>query len=142
MHSTTRTHQREHDRRHKLLEHMLEERGVEVQARLKALREALPEQIGGVKDTDDQSLADFIQGMELALLELNADAASRIQDSLRRLEAGTYGRCCDCDEPIATARLKALPFAERCRACQELAEAQAGAQAAVRLALHVAASQG
>ena len=140
MHPASRSHQ--HDRRHKLLERMLQERGIEVQSRLRALREALPEEIGGVKDADDQSLADFIQGMELALLELNADTASRIQESLRRLEAGTYGRCCDCDEPIATARLKALPFAERCRACQELAESQSGEETATRSALRLHEPQG
>ncbi len=139
MHPASRAHQ--HDRRHKLLERMLQERGIEVQSRLRALREALPEEIGGVKDADDQSLADFIQGMELALLELNADTASRIQESLRRLEAGTYGRCCDCDEPIATARLKALPFAERCRDCQEVAESQPGEEMAAHLALRLHESQ-
>ena len=42
--------------------------------------------------------------------------------AILRLEAGTYGRCQECDVEIPPARLRALPFAALCRDCQEEAE--------------------
>ncbi|MGD9831534.1 MAG: TraR/DksA family transcriptional regulator [Piscinibacter sp.] len=41
-----------------------------------------------------------------------------IGEALARLDAGRYGLCKDCDEPIDTRRLAAEPFAIRCTACQ------------------------
>ena len=39
-----------------------------------------------------------------------------------RLDAGTYGRCAQCGQPIAGPRLQAVPWAKLCVHCQELAE--------------------
>jgi DnaK suppressor protein len=41
-----------------------------------------------------------------------------VNRALARLAAGRYGRCEECDEPIASPRLRALPFATRCLECQ------------------------
>jgi RNA polymerase-binding transcription factor DksA len=41
----------------------------------------------------------------------------RIGRALQRIEAGTYGTCVVCRQPIVTARLKVLPEAERCATC-------------------------
>lgn len=41
----------------------------------------------------------------------------RTQRALDRIEAGTYGLCTACREPIASARLQAIPEAERCANC-------------------------
>jgi DnaK suppressor protein len=41
-----------------------------------------------------------------------------IGEALARLDAGRYGLCKDCDEPIDERRLAAEPFAIRCTACQ------------------------
>lgn len=60
--------------------------------------------------------ADF----EVAVLELKAQTAERIRNALVRLEKGTYGMCDDCGERIGEARLLVLPFASRCKSCQEL----------------------
>lgn len=46
----------------------------------------------------------------------------QIERSLEKLDRGTYGLCEDCNEPIASRRLSALPFAIRCTACQESVE--------------------
>lgn len=45
-----------------------------------------------------------------------------IQAALKRLEDGTYGDCQNCGEPIAPARLEALPYAVQCIACASQAE--------------------
>lgn len=43
----------------------------------------------------------------------------RIEPALRRLESGDYGRCADCDEAIAPARLEFDPTCTTCIACAE-----------------------
>jgi DnaK suppressor protein len=45
-----------------------------------------------------------------------------IDAALQRIGEGTYGECFECGEKITEARLKALPFAVRCRACEEARE--------------------
>ena len=54
---------------------------------------------------------------------MRGETLARIDAALRRLEAGTYGVCGDCDQPIAAERLRALPFAAGCRPCEEAREA-------------------
>lgn len=45
-----------------------------------------------------------------------------VEAALKRLHAGRYGRCEDCGQPVDPERLKALPWASRCLACQRRAE--------------------
>jgi len=45
-----------------------------------------------------------------------------VDAALRRLEEGTYGDCFECGDEIAEARLRALPFAVRCKDCEEARE--------------------
>ncbi|GAA4084743.1 TraR/DksA family transcriptional regulator [Actinomadura miaoliensis] len=42
-----------------------------------------------------------------------------IEAALARVDAGTYGLCEDCGEPISQARLEILPHARRCVLCQQ-----------------------
>jgi len=42
----------------------------------------------------------------------------QVERALDRLNAGKYGLCEDCEEPIATERLRFRPEATRCVACQ------------------------
>jgi DnaK suppressor protein len=50
-----------------------------------------------------------------------------VNDALLRLDHGTYGVCAECDEPISTKRLDALPWARYCVTCQELIAARIAA---------------
>lgn len=45
----------------------------------------------------------------------------RLGRARRAIEAGTYGVCVDCGQPIPDGRLRAIPDAERCVACQSRA---------------------
>jgi RNA polymerase-binding transcription factor DksA len=45
-----------------------------------------------------------------------------INAALDRMIEGSYGRCIACEQPIATARLRALPATALCFACAEQAE--------------------
>ncbi len=48
-----------------------------------------------------------------------AELQQAISEALRRIEEGTYGRCIDCGRWIRLQRLETIPWAKRCRACQE-----------------------
>ncbi len=49
------------------------------------------------------------------------DQLERLQRARLAIDAGTYGICADCGEAIPEGRLRALPDAERCVACQSAA---------------------
>ncbi len=78
-----------------------------------------------VTDGQDGVDAEHRDDLDLALLQMRGETLARIDAALRRLEAGTYGVCGDCEQPIASERLRALPFASRCRPCEEVREAAA-----------------
>ena len=45
-----------------------------------------------------------------------------IDEALKRIEDKSYGDCLDCEKSIAIRRLKAVPYASLCIACQRLRE--------------------
>jgi DnaK suppressor protein len=45
------------------------------------------------------------------------DTLSEIDDALRKLQDGSYGRCESCGNPIAEARVEAMPTARLCITC-------------------------
>lgn len=49
--------------------------------------------------------------------EVEQQEIARIDAAIARLEAGEYGICRDCGEPIDAGRLAALPFASDCADC-------------------------
>ena len=48
-----------------------------------------------------------------------AQALRAIESAQSRMDAGTFGRCTSCGNPIPIARLEARPAAERCISCEE-----------------------
>ena len=63
---------------------------------------------------------------EDVLASLDADAraeVSALRHALLRMDDGTYGSCLACGEPIAQARLEALPTAATCIECAEANDA-------------------
>jgi len=79
-----------------------------------------------VRDSIDVSDADVQGDLDLAMLQMRAEALSRIDVALYRLDAGDYGSCVDCKGEIAERRLRALPFAVRCQVCEERREQTQG----------------
>jgi len=51
-----------------------------------------------------------------------------INEALRRVYAGTYGVCEECELPIARARLEVMPYARLCLSCKEKEERSARGQ--------------
>lgn len=58
-----------------------------------------------------------------ALLDNSAQQRAEVEAALQRIEAGSYGVCVDCGQPIPDARLEVRPEAARCVADQEKHEA-------------------
>jgi DnaK suppressor protein len=73
-------------------------------------------------DQGETSELDAQDELEFALIQMNAETLNRIDAALRRLDEGTYGHCVECGDEIGEARLRALPFAARCRDCEEVRE--------------------
>ena len=112
-------------KRYEVLRSMLEDRRREIHEKLRTLRETLPAEIAEVKDAEEQSVADFVQEIDFTLMQMKSETLAKIDDALRRVEDGSYGTCAECRGPISEARLRALPFADLCRDCQEAQEQRA-----------------
>jgi DnaK suppressor protein len=91
----------------------------DVQSRIRSGRSDRAIDVGDALDHSDGN----VQGdLELALLQMRAATLIRIDEALVRLDAGKYGSCFECAEEISEQRLRALPFAVRCRTCEERRE--------------------
>src|SRR5262249_36621002 len=60
--------------------------------------------------------------MSFATRSLLVERANRLADALERLRGGEYGLCEECGEPIAPARLRAMPEVATCVRCQDRLE--------------------
>ena len=67
--------------------------------------------------------------IQVTLMDRRTQQVVQIQDALARLADGRYGFCQECDAFIGVPRLRALPFAQRCRDCQAQAERRARREA-------------
>jgi DnaK suppressor protein len=70
-------------------------------------------------DMADQASGNNEVHIQLKLKQTDAKILQAIEDALVRLEKGTYGLCRDCGEPIASARLNAIPWTRVCISCKE-----------------------
>ena len=75
-----------------------------------------------VLDQGESSEVDIQEDIEFALIQMKGETLNKVNEALRRLDEGTYGNCFECGDEIAEARLRALPFAVRCKDCEEARE--------------------
>ncbi|MCC6587699.1 MAG: TraR/DksA family transcriptional regulator [Bryobacterales bacterium] len=75
---------------------------------------------------DELDLLQQSSERELAIARIHRDNETirKIDAALQRLREGSYGVCEDCEQAIAPARLKAIPWAARCVRCQERADSR------------------
>lgn len=112
-----------YDELKKILEERRREIMSEVQGRMRDVREeGAGSTVQGVLDSVESSEADIQDEIEFALIQMKSETLNKIDEALRRLEEGTYGYCFECGEEISEKRLRALPFAVRCKACEEARE--------------------
>src|SRR3954466_12599634 len=96
-----------------------------MQARQAGLWPSLEDQTD--EDGNDSHLADSAsetvdREIEQSLEDNAEHLLGRIDAALGRIEAGSYGKCGRCGEPISEERLEALPYATKCIACKRLEE--------------------
>src|SRR5438093_8550737 len=114
--------------RYSELKHMLDERRREIQAEVQGKMRGVREEghwggkLNEVLDAVESAEADIQEDLEFALVQMKSETLNKISDALARLEQGTYGNCFDCGDEIAEKRLKALPFAVRCKDCEQARE--------------------
>jgi DnaK suppressor protein len=107
----------------KILEGRRSEILSEVQGRIRGVRaEGSQNKLNEVFDAGESSDTDIQEDIEFALIQMKAETLTKINEALSRLEEGHYGNCFECGDEIAEARLRALPFAVRCKDCEQARE--------------------
>lgn len=108
------------------LKRMLDERRreimSEVQGKIRGVRADGADKPHEVLDQGETSEVDIQEDIELALIQMKAETLNKIGEALGRLEEGRYGKCFECGDEISEQRLRALPFAVRCKDCEEARE--------------------
>jgi RNA polymerase-binding transcription factor DksA len=80
---------------------------------------------GEVRDTGDEAVVVEFTDVRNALMQRDARELGELRSALGRLDDGHYGVCDECGLDIESARMRALPTAVRCSACQEAHEHRA-----------------
>ena len=88
-------------------------------AAAKPLQWTMENNSGRQGDMADQASGNNEVHIALKLRQTDAKILQAIEEALQRIEKGTYGICRDCGEPIAEARLRAIPWTRVCIACKE-----------------------
>jgi DnaK suppressor protein len=94
-------------------------------ARLQASLRAVITESTSLTDMSVHAAETLHTEIRVTLMDRRTQQLVQIQDALARLAGGRYGFCQECDGFIGVPRLRALPFAQRCRDCQGQAERQA-----------------
>jgi len=68
---------------------------------------------------EDQAQISHDEFISLRLNSLDYVQLRLIEEALDRIEAGDYGVCLGCEEPIPAKRLQAVPWAKYCVTCQQ-----------------------
>jgi len=77
---------------------------------------------GSLTDGGDVICQNADREMSFATRSLLVERARKLGQALERLRDGDYGRCEECDELIAPARLRAMPEVTTCVRCQDMLE--------------------
>jgi DnaK suppressor protein len=85
----------------------------------KPLQWSMENNSGRQGDMADQASGTNEVHIHLKLKQTDAKILQAIEEALQRIEEGTYGVCRECGEPIAEARLNAIPWTRKCIACKE-----------------------
>jgi len=79
-----------------------------------------------VADPLDMTQEAAERDIAVALLDRGSVLVRRLRAAIDRIQDGSYGICLHCEEEITPKRLKAIPSAELCIGCQEMADHSRG----------------
>lgn len=133
-HTTTggRAESTRYDDLKKMLEERRRELTNEVHGRLRDVRADSARERGQPTDEGEAAEVDIQDEIEFVLIQMKAEALNAFDLALNRLESGRYGFCYECGEEISEARLRALPFAVRCKDCEAARENAESQERALR----------
>lgn len=98
----------------------LEAKRAEIQQNIAGLTEAYPQpNENGIVSQDaedfEDTAVDFQEMQQEQSIMVNEQALlTEVEEALKRIEAGTYGRCTACGEQIPDKRLEAMPWVALC----------------------------
>jgi DnaK suppressor protein len=72
------------------------------------------------QDMVDRATSAYTKEFAYSLSEADRRVLILIDQALERLDAGTYGTCVHCAQPVQEKRIEAVPWARHCLDCQEL----------------------
>lgn len=77
--------------------------------------EGANDELADVLDTEPSDI-------DLAIIAMKRETLLKLEQAEEKLEEGKFGDCFECGDEIAVRRLRALPFAVRCKDCEEARE--------------------
>ena len=75
-----------------------------------------------IADTADNAAQSYNQQLILEFGEQEWKKLQLVEEAIEKMDAGQYGICSDCKDPIPEARLKLIPFTAHCVECLEAIE--------------------
>lgn len=100
---------------------LLESKAEEVRQSMSAQKAAqLVSRLDVPSDEGDLSQQHHEEWIFLNRNTIDMKLLREISDALNRIDHDTYGVCLECEEPISTKRLDAVPWARYCVTCQEM----------------------
>ena len=107
----------------KILEELLRIRGESLK---KSQKDSSGDLSGYTLHMADMATDLYDREFSLELAEGERERLYALDDAIRRIDEGTYGKCDMCGCKISKQRLKAMPQASHCIECQEKEEKSAG----------------
>ena len=92
------------------------------QEALKSPREASGDLSAYTVHMADMAADTYERELSMNMVSSEQEILYQIDDALKRLDEGSYGVCQQCNKPISMSRLKAVPYASLCIACQRTKE--------------------
>ena len=74
------------------------------------------------QDPADMAANAYTKELLISMSSNDRKLLGLIDEALTRIEAGGFGECVNCAEPISEKRLEAVPWARYCLKCQDLQE--------------------
>ncbi|GLW67666.1 molecular chaperone DnaK [Actinomadura rubrobrunea] len=90
----------------------------EVRRRLEEEQRSRAAQLAVLEKAVEQTPLEQVEASDYTRMDNLRHSLAEIDDALRRLEEGTYGRCEGCGQTIPAGRLEILPYVRYCVRCQ------------------------
>jgi len=74
------------------------------------------------QDPADMAANAYTKELLMSMSTNDRQLLDSIDQALKRIQQGEYGKCVNCDEPILEKRLEAVPWARHCIRCQDMIE--------------------